>query len=1303
MQKRDDNFFPPTWDQKNMTQIIESITFPVLVIDKAFKVLFFNKTAANYYGYPKEKGIKYFEFTRGREKSCEKKCLLKKVFARGEPVISEEIHRMHSGKEVDMEIHAMPIFNAQGEVNMVLEVGIDISDRKEAERKLNRQLEFNSTLNDLGQQLLYSVPFKEVAAKILRKSCQVTCSSRGFVGYINENKEIVIPLSFANNKIFQEETKLNKDSSFFTIMDKGKPVVINDLLRQSSDQKWTSAFSDWENLIGVPVLIEDKIMGIIVLGNTRGKYGEKEIEFLHQIASLWAVALQRQKNFSELEKANSRLKNIINSLPDGTFVVDENRQVIAWNKVLEEMTGTKEQDILHKGNYAYAIPFYQKKKPVLLDFIFEEELKNSKGYSKLDKKDQTFFGEGYVPALYNGQGAYLWGAASPIFDNKGKVIGAVESVRDVTHRRMVEKSLRFIAKETSAELGEDFFETLVQYVSKVLDADYAFMGVLTEDKKIEVKAIWCENRGYLDKFSYDFENTPCEKAIKNENGKPIFYPENVAQLFPDDKFLFTEGIEGYRSIALRDREGNNQGILGVLSKRPMRVIPDVDSILKIFRDRASAELERQKIEKELRRNEAFTRASLNSMEANIAVLDKQGNVIMVNESWRDFALKNGGSFSLGQGKGWNYFEVCEKASGEEGQIAKEVAQGINEVLKGEKDSFAKEYSCYTKNRKEWFLVNVTPLRYGGGGVVTTHVDITERKKFENRQQAELAVLSELNDYNNLEMGLKNTLNILATVTGCEKGVLRLYQEGDLRVYAQRGFSGERVEKTPFCDLYREKELKQGDSLCRMVFYKNFPFEVQEKNITNFGSLVIPKLEDLNGILSSIPCRKCRGYNFSSLALVPIKDENNRNFGILQIMSNRKNGLNKEILPFLELISRHIASAIKHQEDALALQESEARYRRLAENAPDVIYRYYFSSGGYFEYINPALKDMLGYVPREFYENKKFFFDVIHPKDRGKIETILKGTAYEGKTVELRLLRNDGKIIWTEHRIIYLRNKTGAIQGIEGVARDITRQKENLESLQRMSDQLAKRQEEIENKNRELKRANKLKSEFLANMSHELRTPLNSIIGFSDLLEKEIFGDLTKRQKEYVEDIRQSGEHLLELINDILDLSKIEAGMLELDLQEVDLPSLIQTGIRMFREKAHKNNLTLQLDIESDLGIVICDPRKLKQVLFNLISNAMKFTSAGGKITVGALRENGWVKIWVEDTGIGIPSREKDRLFEEFYQVDGSLSRQHEGTGLGLALSKKIVELHGGNIDVISQIDQGSTFYFTLPLKGPKSF
>ena len=238
-------------------------------------------------------------------------------------------------------------------------------------------------------------------------------------------------------------------------------------------------------------------------------------------------------------------------------------------------------------------------------------------------------------------------------------------------------------------------------------------------------------------------------------------------------------------------------------------------------------------------------------------------------------------------------------------------------------------------------------------------------------------------------------------------------------------------------------------------------------------------------------------------------------------------------------------------------------------------------------------------------------------------------------------------------------------------------------------------DELQRLYKELEAASKHKSEFLANMSHELRTPLNAIIGFSQVLREGISGEINAKQQEYLDDILTSANHLLALINDVLDLSKVEAGHVDLQVAPFSLQDALERGVSMVRERATTDGVQVTLHANGGLDVVTGDERRIRQVIFNLLSNAVKFTPSGGLVDVAAAQANGEVRVSVTDTGPGIAAEDLDRIFEEFQQTEAG-ARHQEGTGLGLALSKCFVEMHGGRIWCDSEIGRGSTFVFTLP-------
>jgi signal transduction histidine kinase len=254
-----------------------------------------------------------------------------------------------------------------------------------------------------------------------------------------------------------------------------------------------------------------------------------------------------------------------------------------------------------------------------------------------------------------------------------------------------------------------------------------------------------------------------------------------------------------------------------------------------------------------------------------------------------------------------------------------------------------------------------------------------------------------------------------------------------------------------------------------------------------------------------------------------------------------------------------------------------------------------------------------------------------------------------------------------------------------------------QALQEKNEQLEKQNVALEQANRQIQEANRLKSEFLANMSHELRTPLNSVLGFTEMILDGIYGEVSDEIEGVMQDIDRSGKHLLELINNVLDLSKIEAGQMELHVSECSAELCVENAISSLQVLAQKKGLSIVREVEENIASFVADRMRLEQVLRNLLSNAVKFTEEG-EIAVGARGEEEEVLFWVRDTGAGIPEGEREDIFSEFHQADSSLTKEIQGTGLGLSLCRRFVEMHGGRIWVESEEGEGATFWFVVPVK-----
>ena len=364
------------------------------------------------------------------------------------------------------------------------------------------------------------------------------------------------------------------------------------------------------------------------------------------------------------------------------------------------------------------------------------------------------------------------------------------------------------------------------------------------------------------------------------------------------------------------------------------------------------------------------------------------------------------------------------------------------------------------------------------------------------------------------------------------------------------------------------------------------------------------------------------------------------------------------------------------------------YRELVEGANSIILR--MDVKGNVTFFNEFAKKFFGFREEEIL-------------GRSVIGTIVPLTDTAGKDLKVmigdimvhpeRYVNNENENMTREGRRVWIAWSNRAITEKDGHVKEVLCIGNDITILKEAEKEILKAKEAAES-------ANRAKSSFLANMSHELRTPLNAIIGFAELMKDEMAEAADDKQKEYIGYILESAKHLLSLINDILDLSRVEAGKMTLELSDFDLKDLLKRSLIIMSERAVKQGITLSSDIKEGVGIVSADERKIKQVIFNVLSNAVKFTPNGGKVALEASQTgDNEITVSVRDSGIGIDKKDSAKVFSEFEQIDSEYSRKYAGTGLGMPLSKKFIELHNGKMSFESEGKaRGTRFYFTLPIK-----
>jgi PAS domain S-box-containing protein len=435
--------------------------------------------------------------------------------------------------------------------------------------------------------------------------------------------------------------------------------------------------------------------------------------------------------------------------------------------------------------------------------------------------------------------------------------------------------------------------------------------------------------------------------------------------------------------------------------------------------------------------------------------------------------------------------------------------------------------------------------------------------------------------------------------------------------------------------------------------------------------------------------------FVSVSLSPIVDASGTIIGISKIARN----ITERNEAAEALVASNLRLNLLTQQEANARAEmfAERRFRELIENAPDAILQ--VNAAGAIVIANRTAETMFCYTREELMGQN---VDLLVPEaNRTAHPAHRKAFAAAGLTrpmglgLDLFAQRKDGTKFPVEISLSPMKTESGV--HVTAVIRDVTERKLTEHRVRILQESYMM---ELEARQKEAERLNQLKSEFMASISHELRTPLHTIIGFTELLQEEGEGPLNNKQMRFLHHIRVDSEHLLGLINDVLDLSRIEAGGLHLRTETVGLLKIVAESINAIAPYADSKSVSIRMGDYLDVFSVWADPLRLRQILYNLLSNGAKFTGAGGEVLVDAVLEEGYVRITVSDTGLGIAPEERTRIFEKFYQVGFTPVGVREGTGLGLAICKQLVEMQGGTIWVESELGKGSQFHFTLPHNQP---
>jgi PAS domain S-box-containing protein len=716
----------------------------------------------------------------------------------------------------------------------------------------------------------------------------------------------------------------------------------------------------------------------------------------------------------------------------------------------------------------------------------------------------------------------------------------------------------------------------------------------------------------------------------------------------------------------------------------------VEKLFGTFQDITEGKL----VDEKLQSARKFLQGVQDSLSAHIAILDSEGNVVQVNEAWQEFGRQNGlrhPNHCIGA----NYLDVCDAAKGSGAEEAALAAEAIRKVLGGTEKNAWFEYSCHETERehgkRRWFIARITSFENDGRKwVAVSHENITARRQIEERQKQQIAELEVL--YEN-SLAFTRSLNPREIA---QKMIELLGEKLDWHHTAIRLLNekSNTLELAAF-DLHDADDSGQSDSSERL-----------QKTVTHIGeglsgwaiqqgkTLRIDNVAGNAHYAASYP-------GIHSGMYAPLK-AGDRVLGVISIESEKPNAFSESDEQLINTLTNQVAIALENarlyreirryadeleervRERTAEIDSTRQRLELAVKTAGLGIWELDLQSGE--ELWDDRTYALRGFSREENHPSEETWRKTIHPQDLPQVVKRMEQTLRDNEPYdpEYRVVLPGDKLRHIKTTAVVIHDELGKPSRMLGADQDITLHKQAEETLLQA--------------NAEMERSLRMKTEFLATMSHELRTPLNSILGISESLEEQIAGSLNEKQLKYIRIINESGHHLLELINDILDLSKIEAGKLELTIETISVEKLCNASLRMIKELAQKKALSVSFKMDPRAKYMSGDERRMKQILVNLLSNAVKFTPSGREIglEVRPSEETHELRFTVWDQGIGIAEEDMKHLFQPFVQLQSGLAREYGGSGLGLALVAQMARLHGGNVTLKSKLDFGSRFTVALP-------
>ncbi|MGO9571021.1 MAG: PAS domain S-box protein [Desulfomonilaceae bacterium] len=1041
-------------------------------------------------------------------------------------------------------------FGADGKPVRMAGVVVDVTDRKREEETLRRVNRALRTLSECNQALVRA----QDEATLVAGLCRILVEHGGYrmawIGFAEQDEEkSVRPVAQAGF----DEGYLNTVSISWadtergrgptgTAIRTGQPVIARNIPADPLFDPWREAAEQrsYASSAALPLKREDRVLGALnVYAAEPVAFDAEEVRLLSELADDLAYGItalrmrvERERAESARRAADQRLVDIIEFLPDATFVIDEDKRIIAWNRACETMTGVKKQALLGLGDYAYAEPFFGERRPILIDLLDLPSQELEVTYKYISRKDHLIFAEFFIPRLRDGQGAHLWGVAAPLFDQEGQRCGAIEVIRDVTEQKRAEDELRHREERYRTLVEESFDGIFVQKGAKIAFANSRLYEMLGYDK------------GELEGLDHWLVYHPDYQAITRERAQARMRGEDVPIQY---------------EVRLQGKDGSS--FQGEIRARAISLNGEA-GVQVWVRDIS----ERMQTEKRLRDSERKYRELVEHANSIILRWTRDGKITFLNEFGQKFFGYSSEEI-LGRHVVGTIVPMTDSSGLDLGPLMDRILADPKAFERNVNENMRRD------GERVWiaWTNKIVPDEQGHiAEVLSIGTDITELKRAQEELRERNTELRSINrivlaatGFLDLEAVLEEVLDEALDLVGLEGGTICLVAaNGTLELHANRATTEATVQ-----DL-SSNSVRLGDCLCGDCAHTLEPLI----------------LHDREEVLSYATRESTRGDPIHFHAAFPLVTAS-KCVGVLCIFTRTERKPPDQRLKLLETVTGQLALSIENAQ----LYEASQRHAEELE------------------------------------------------------------------------------------RIVAERTK------------ELAHAKERAEA------------------------ADHLKSAFLANMSHELRTPLNSIIGFTGIILQGLAGPLNPEQAKQLEMVRSSSRHLLALINDVLDISKIEAGQLRVTSERFDLRESINKVIGIVAPLAEKKGIALRAQIVRGLGEAVGDQRRVEQILLNLLNNAIKFTDSGEvalktelvpdfKQPEGISGQTA-VRFCISDTGIGIKSDDLTTLFQPFRQIESGLSRNYEGTGLGLAICRRLADLMGGDMSAESTWTKGSTFSFTLPLQG----